>query len=75
MNAKSYKDLEIYRLSFELALELHELSLTFPKFETYEEGSQLRKSSKGIPACIAEGWGRRYYKNEYIKWVFSQSSG
>lgn len=69
MKTKSYKDLEIYNLSFELAMELHELSLTFPKFETYEEGSQLRKSSKGIPACIAEGWGRRYYKNEFIKFL------
>jgi len=35
----------------------------------YEEGSQLRKSSKSIPACIAEGWGRRYYKNEFIKFL------
>ena len=69
MSAKSYRDLEVYKLSFDLALELHELSLSFPKFETYEEGSQLKKSSKGIPACIAEGWGRRYYKNEYIKFL------
>lgn len=69
MKAKSYKGLEIYNLSFELAMELHELSLTFPKFETYEEGSQLRRSSKSIPALIAEGWGRRYYKNEFIKFL------
>lgn len=67
--ARSYKDLEIYRESFELAMEMHELSLTFPKFEMFEEGSQLRKSSKGIPACIAEGWGRRYYKNEFMKFL------
>jgi four helix bundle protein len=65
----SYKDLEIYRESFELAMEMHELSLTFPKFEMFEEGSQVRKSSKGIPACIAEGWGRRYYKNEFVKFL------
>jgi len=67
--ARSYKDLEIYRESFELAMEMHELSLTFPKFEMFEEGSQVRKSSKGIPACIAEGWGRRYYKNEFVKFL------
>jgi len=65
----SYKDLEIYRESFELAIEMHKLSLTFPKFEMFEEGSQLRRSSKGIPACIAEGWGRRYYKNEFVKFL------
>ncbi len=69
MKTKNYKDLEIYNSSFELALELHELSLKFPKFEMYEEGSQLRRSSKSIPALIAEGWGRRYYKNEFIKFL------
>lgn len=69
MRLKSYKDLEIYRESFELAMGMHEHSLTFPRFETFEEGSQLRKSSKGIPSCIAEGWGRRYYKNELVKFL------
>ena len=69
MKTKSYKDLEIYNSSFELAIELHELSLKFPKFEMYEEGSQLRRSSKSVPSLIAEGWGRRYYKNEFIKFL------
>jgi len=69
MKIRSYKDLEIYQLSFKLAMEMHELSLKFPRFETYEEGSQLRRSSKSVPATIAEGWGRRYYKNEFIKFL------
>ena len=69
MKIKSYKDLEIYQLSFQLATELHDLSLKFPKFEIFEEGNQLRKSSKSIPATIAEGWGRRFYKNEFIKFL------
>jgi len=69
MKIKSYKDLEIYQLSFQLATELHDLSLKFPKFEIFEEGSQLRRSSKSIPATIAEGWGRRYYKNEFIRFL------
>jgi four helix bundle protein len=69
MKIRSYKDLEIYQLSFQLATELHALSLGFPKFEVFEEGSQLRKSSKSIPATIAEGWGRRYYRNEFIRFL------
>ena len=69
MKYKSYKDLEIYNLSFELAMELHQLSLKFPNFETYEEGSQLRRSSKSVASNIVEGWGRRYYKNEFIKFL------
>jgi four helix bundle protein len=49
---KNYKELEIYNLSFELAVKVHEMSLKLPKFEMFEEGSQLRRSSKGITACI-----------------------
>ena len=55
---KSYKDLEIYRLSYELAVKVHKMTLKLPKHEMYEEGSQVRKSAKGIVACIVEGYGR-----------------
>ncbi|MBW1744074.1 MAG: four helix bundle protein, partial [Deltaproteobacteria bacterium] len=43
---KNYKDLEIYSLSYDLAVKLHKLSLKLPKYELYEEGSQIRRSSK-----------------------------
>ena len=66
---KSYKDLEIYRLSYDLAVRIHKMSLKLPKYEMFEEGSQIRKSSKGIPACIVEGYGRRKYKAEFIKFL------
>ncbi len=42
----SFKRLEIYNKAFELALEVHEQTLTFPKMENYELSTQLRKSSK-----------------------------
>ncbi|MCP4373220.1 MAG: four helix bundle protein, partial [Deltaproteobacteria bacterium] len=35
----------------------------------YEEGSQIRRSSKGITSCIAEGYGRRRYKSDFIKFI------
>lgn len=59
---ESYEDLEVYQLLFELALEMHELSLTFPKFELYELGSQIRRSSNAIPANLAEGWNNKHIK-------------
>ena len=72
---KSYRDLEIYRLSYDLAVEVHRFSLTLPQYEMYEEGSQVRKSSKGITSCIAEGYGRKKYKAEFIKFlVYGQAS-
>jgi four helix bundle protein len=66
---KSYRDLEIYQLSYRLAVQIHIFSLTLPKYELYEEGSQIRKSSKGITSCIVEGFGRRRYKADYIKFL------
>jgi len=65
----SYRDLEIYQLSYKLAVQIHKFSLKLPKFELYEEGSQIRKSSKGITSCIVEGFGRRRYKADYIKFL------
>lgn len=66
---KSYQDLDIYKLSYELALRSHRLSLALPRFELYEEGSQLRRSSKSVVSTIVEGYGRRRYKAEFVKFL------
>ena len=72
---KSYRDLEIYQLSYEVAIKTHHMSLKLPKHELYEEGGQIRKSSKGVCSCIVEGYGRRRYKNEFLKFlVYAQAS-
>jgi four helix bundle protein len=70
-----YKSLKIYQRSYELAIKIHHASLKLPKFELYEQGSQIRRSSKSIKDNIAEGYGRRRYKADYIKFlIYSQSS-
>jgi four helix bundle protein len=70
-----YKELEIYQIAFDLAIRVHHLSLKLPKFEVFEQGSQIRRSSKGVKDTIAEGYGRRRYKPEYIKYLtYSQAS-
>ena len=57
--SKSYRDLEIYRLSKKLAVDVHRMTLEeLPKFEMFEEGSQIRKSSKSVVSNIVEGFGR-----------------
>jgi len=67
--------LEIYRIAFELAKKVHYVSLKLPQFELYEQGSQIRRSSKSIKDQIAEGYGRKRYKPEFIKFlVYSHSS-
>jgi four helix bundle protein len=66
---KSYKDLEIYTVSYDLALRVHHVTLKLPQYELFEEGSQARRSSKGITSCIVEGYGRRRYKADFIKFL------
>lgn len=66
---KSYKDLDNYNLAFEYAIEVHNLSLKLPKFELYEQGSQVRRSSKSVKDAIIEGYGRRVYKQDFLKFL------
>ena len=65
----SYKDLEIYRIAFDLSIRIHKASMKLPPFELYEQGSQIRRSSKGIKDAIVEGYGRKRYKYDYIKFL------
>jgi len=64
-----YRDLEIYKLAFELSIKVHHASLKLPNFELYEQGGQIRRSSKSVKDAIVEGYGRRRYKPEYIKFL------
>lgn len=62
-------------MAYNLALEVHELTMTLPKYELYEQGSQIRRSSKRIKDTIAEGFGRRRYKDEFVRFlIFAHSS-
>lgn len=65
----SYKDLEIYKLAYKLSIKVHKESLKLPFFELYEQGSQVRRSSKSVRDNIVEGFGRRKYKAEYVKFL------
>jgi len=58
----SYKKLEIWQLAREIVIEIHEITINhLPKFELYETGSQIRRSSKSTRLNIVEGYGRRVY--------------
>ncbi len=66
---KGYEKLEIYKLSRELAIKVHEMTMTLPKFEMFEEGSQVRRSAKSIPSNIVEGYCLRRHKNEFLQYL------
>lgn len=65
----SYKKLEIWKIARELSIEIHAMTLDLPKFEQFEEGRQIRKSVKTTRSTIVEGYGRRIYKADYIKFI------
>jgi four helix bundle protein len=71
----SYKKIEIWQLARELTIEIHKMTFTLPKFEQFEEAQQIRRSSKTVRSNIVEGYGRRRYKADFIKFlIYSLSS-
>ena len=72
----SYKQLEIWEMAQGLTVDIHKMTLTrLPRFEMYEEGSQIRKSIKSVKVNIVEGYGRRRYRQDFIRFlVFAHAS-
>jgi len=66
----SYKKLEVWQKANELVVEIHHMTLqNLPKFELFEIGSQIRRSIKSTKSTIVEGYGRRRYKQDYIRFL------
>lgn len=62
-------------LTIEIVILVYKMTMKLPQFELYETGSQIRRSSKSIRSNIVEGYGRRYYKQEYIRFlIYAHSS-
>lgn len=65
-----YEKLEVYRLAHDLAVRIHRMTLTLPAFEKYEEGSQVRRSSKRVSSSIVEGFALRKYKALFLSYLY-----
>jgi len=71
----SYKNLEIWQEARKLSILIHRISLKLPRFEQFEEAQQIRRSSKSVRSNIVEGYGRRRYKSDFIRFlVIAQAS-
>jgi four helix bundle protein len=71
----SYQNLQVYHRAHAFGVACHELSLKLPKYELYESGSQLRRAAKSVSANIVEGYGRKAYPAEHVRFlVFSLAS-
>jgi len=62
---KSYRDLNVFKASYEMAMEVFELSKSFPKEELYSLTTQIIRSSRSVSANIVEGWAKREYENVF----------
>ena len=66
----SYKKLEVWQLARELVVDIHKMTLDgLPKHEMFEEGSQIRRSIKSVKSSLVEGYGRRQYKQDFLRFL------
>jgi four helix bundle protein len=64
---ESVKDLKVYNLAFELAMEIFTLTQDFPKEEQYSLTDQMRRSSRSVAINIREGFAKKRYENVFIR--------
>ena len=66
MNIRSAKDLVVYQLAYELAMEVFRVSRTFPAEERYALTTQIRRSSRSVCMNLREAWAKRRYEPHFV---------
>lgn len=66
MKIRKHTELEVYKKAFEIAMQIFQVSKTFPKEETYSLTDQIRRSSRSVRAYLAEPWRKRRYAGAFI---------
>lgn len=61
-----FRDLKVYQLAFQLAMEIYEDTKKFPVDEKYSLTDQIRRSSRSVPSNIAEGYRKRRYTKSFV---------
>jgi len=66
MKIRSHKDLDVYKMAFDTAMKIFEISKRFPKEETYSLTDQIRRSSRSVCSNLAEAFRKRRYPKAFI---------
>lgn len=66
MEHRGFRDLIVYRKAYEGALEIFKITKGFPLEEKYSLTDQIRRSSRSVPANIAEAWSKRLYPKAFV---------
>jgi four helix bundle protein len=69
MSIKTYKDLNVFREAYQLALDVSRATRAFPGHEHFELARQLRRAARSIPANIVEGWAKRASAPEFKRYL------
>ncbi|CAN5406588.1 MAG: four helix bundle protein [Acidobacteriota bacterium] len=73
-NIRGFRELRVYQSAFDLAMEIFEMTKTFPAEEKYSMVDQMRRSSRSVCANIAEAWRKRRYPAHFVS-KLSDSEG
>lgn len=63
---QSHEELDVYKLAFDVAMQIFRLTKNFPKEETYSLTDQIRRSSRSVCGNLAEAWRRRRYEAAFV---------
>lgn len=66
MKIRNHQELDVYKLAFEMAMNIFKLIKTFPKEERYSLTDQIRRSSRSVAANLAEAFRKRKYPKHFI---------
>ncbi len=66
MKIRTHRDLDVYKLAFQAAVDIYNLTKTFPKEEIYSLTDQIRRSSRSVCANIAEAFRKRKYPKHFV---------
>jgi four helix bundle protein len=74
MKVADYEELRVYKLAFESAMRIFELSKTWPSEEKFSLTDQIRRSSRSVCTNLAEAWRKRRYEAAFVS-KLSDSDG
>ena len=66
---QGFRDLQVYQKAYKVSLDIHHVSLGFPKIEQVELGGQIRRATKSIALSIAEGFGKNAGAIEFKRYL------
>jgi len=71
---KSFIEMPVWQKAHRLAIEVFNLTINLPRSEDYGLTSQISKSSNGVAACIAEGFGRNTKRDKSNFYIIARGS-